>query len=129
MRTPIEQIPEGIYIGYYWLSNAEKPEPVEGKFSAAMLTQHLPFIVEGNLYDEAKGISISIRHNGDKHIIYEYNLHYLNGFEKNEVSFIAHRLSGKGKVKFWELWKEEEDYLCAGMKTLRPFARVFVGFE
>lgn len=130
MRTSINsllEIPKGNYTGYYWLSDAEKPEPVNGAFTARQQT--LPFIVEGNLYDADNDRSISIRHNGEKHIIHQYDLSNLSGFEKHPVALITHRLPGKGKVKFWELWKEEEDRLCAGMKTLRPYARVFVGFE
>jgi len=129
MRTIINHVPEGSYTGYYWLSNAEKPQRVNGNFPSETFTEKLPFIVEGNIYDEANQRSISIRHNGEKHVINQYNLDDLSGYEKNPVAFIGHRLLEKGKVKFWEIWKEEEDPLCTGMKTLRPYARVFVGFE
>lgn len=129
MRTYLEQIPEGNYTGYYWLSNAEFPEVVSGNFPENLLEKTLPFVVEANLFDANNNQSISIRHNGERHVIQAYNLSDLTDFEKNEVAFIAHRLQEKGKAKFWELWREEADDLCAGMKTLRPYGRAFVGFE
>lgn len=129
MREQIEHIPDGNFVGYYWLSNAQKPKIVNGDFPQNILEQQLPFIVEGSLYDAAIKCSIAIRHNGEKHVIYKYDLSSLTGIEINDVAFIAHRMLGKGKVKFRELWREEEDPLCAGMTTLRPHARVFVGFD
>ncbi len=129
MRKKITEIPEGNYIGYYWLSNAQEPVKVTGSFPSAILNQPLPFVVEGNLYDTNNKISISIRHNGSKHIIHQFDLKNTTGFGINPVEFIAHRLPGVNKVKFLELWKEVNDTLCEMMTTLRPYARVFVGFE
>lgn len=130
MRELITEIPSGNYTGYYWMSDAEKPVLVEHPeaFPNEALSQMIPFIVEGNLYDEVKKISIYIRHNGKGHVIYKYNLNNPSGFEMNMVSLIAHRLDGMGRVTFIELWKEEGDPLCENLKTLRPYARVFVGF-
>lgn len=129
MRTFIEQIPGGNYTGYYWMSDSEMPVVVKGEFPSTLLSQSLPFIVEGNLYDAKNNQSFSIRHNGSNPVVCQYNLNELSGCEKNPVAFIAHRLPGKGRVKFWELWKEEKDSMCEGLNTLRPFVRVFVGFE
>lgn len=129
MRKTITEIPGGRYVGYYWLSNEEKPVSIRGNFPSNKLSNLPPFIVEGNIFDAERKVSISIRHNGKEQVIHQYDLHDLSGFEKHEVKIIPHRLQGKGKVLFWELWREEVDILCANMKTLVPYARVFTGFE
>ncbi len=129
MREIINEVPRGSYSGYYWLSNAEKPVVVQGSFPEDILEKSLPFVVEANLWDDGAGHSISIRHNGEKHIIVRYNLNTPQGFEQHQVTFIAHRLPGKGRAKFVELWREETDELCNGINTLKPYGRAFIGFE
>lgn len=128
MRTQLDTIPQGDYTGYYWLSDAEFPIPVSGNFPDDLL-KPLPLVAEANLYDATTNRSISVRHNGERHVIQQYDLKGIAGFEKNEVFIITHRLPQKGRAIFWELWRETEDPLCNNFKTLKPYGRVFVGFE
>jgi CRISPR type III-associated protein (TIGR04423 family) len=128
MKQIIYIIPEGNYNGYIWLSNSEEPEMVKGSLDSAILEKGIPFIVEGFLYDKEKEISIEIRHNGKQHVLTQYNLYETSGYEFPETVVETHRLAGAKTAKFINVWKEEPDNLCAGMKTLKPFASVFAGF-
>lgn len=130
MKEPIKTIPDSDYTGYYWMSDSPTPVEVIGNFPTEKLQNNsIPFVLEGNLFDKEKNMSITIRHDGEKHIICQYDLNNMEGIEKHEVYLIPHRLRGKERMIFWELWKEEVDALCDGMKTLKPYARLFAGFD
>ena len=61
-KINLEQFPfELAFEGYCWYSNASKPIVFNDEILTKDLFTLLPFIVEGNLYSEEKGISINIK--------------------------------------------------------------------
>ncbi|MFA8436809.1 MAG: TIGR04423 family type III CRISPR-associated protein [Marinifilaceae bacterium] len=127
------------FIGYYWMSNQDAPEQVDGKFinpqeSSNPQKSNNPYIVEGNLYCEEEGVSISIRNTGDEVRITQFNVAEAKAANKEIIqlvpqSYIAHRLPGKKKVCFQQAWIAEPDANCEGMPVLQPAWRAFVGFD
>lgn len=128
MRTQICEVPQGQYTGYYWLSNSEFPVVVSGAFDNSILNNKLPFIVEAGLYNVAENTAVMIHHNGKANVIFQYNLSLENGVRNQEVCYEVQRLERIPAAKFFQIWKEEADALCAGMNVLKPYARVFAGF-
>lgn len=126
------RIPEATYDGWYWLSNANMPKMLNReKFDEALLAK-LPFVIEAHLYDAATQTSISIKNVDGAYRIIQYQLKDLDGYEVLERSYVGHRLHQEGPqpiLKFKEVWKEEPDILCNGMKTLVPYFTAFVGFK
>ena len=122
----LEVIPSGNYVGYYWMSDEEKPKRVNGNIE---LPQSInPFIIEAMLWDEGRQKSIMITHTG-KYQIFEYDLNTLPTVGTlEEKAYMAHRLPGIEKVKFKQFWKAECDPNCAGMQVLLLKAQIFVGF-
>jgi len=125
----LDAIPGGTYIGYYWMSDQETPEPVNGRFEPK-ISGNNPFIIEAMLWDDTNEKSIMITHTGRYHI-YEYDIAEL---EKQGVledkAYMPHRLDEKTKkVKFKQFWLPERDSLCEGMDVLKLKAIVFVGFD
>ena len=65
------------YQGYLWYSDQRQPEVYLGKTSVAELIldeSKNPFIIEGNLYDAERQLSISIRFVDGKYIVTRYDL-------------------------------------------------------
>ena len=122
----LADIPSGNYQGYYWLSDAETPEKVNGKFDSNQIKIN-PFIIEGMLWDNDKKKSVMISHTG-RYQIFEYNFNEIEG-EMVEKEYMAHRIEGENKVCFKQLWQAEEDANCEGMKVLKMKAQIFVGFK
>lgn len=124
----IDEIPNSKYVGYYWMSDQEKPEQVNGDF-APKLKGLNPFIIEAMLWDEASEKSIMITHMG-RYQIFEYDLKRLASEGALEDKFyMPHRLDGIKKVKFKQFWKAEKDSLCNDYSVLTLKAQIFVGFE
>jgi CRISPR type III-associated protein (TIGR04423 family) len=122
----VAEIPNSNYQGYYWLSNAETPVMINGKFDSTQIKIN-PFIIEGMLWDEKSQKSIMISHTGN-YQIFEYNLTEIEG-EFVEKEYMAHGLDGVRKVCFKQLWQAEKDVNCEGMLVLKMKAQIFVGFK
>lgn len=132
------------FIGYYWMSDADKPVLVDGKISEhknpdekysisnpfSTLSQN-PYIVEANLYCEADKLSISIKNTGEGAIVTAIRIpeEIKGGIEFTKQSYIAHRLTGVGKVCFKQAWEAIDDPNCGGMKVLKPTWRAFKKFD
>lgn len=124
----LNEIPQGSYTGYYWMSDQEKPDPVNGSFTPNLKSSN-PFIIEAMLWDETNKKSIMITHTG-KYQIFEYDIAVLKDegvLESKE--YMPHRLPGVKKVKFKQYWKAEDDPLCNKFPVLELKAQIFVGFE
>lgn len=128
MKKIIKALPDSPFKGYYWLSNADKPEMVDGIFNSELLENGIPFIVEAALFNKASNISIFIKHNGTTHEIIQYDLNKNESYEYTTITLKTHRLADEKSARFIQVWKEEPDALCVNMKTLKPFAQVFAGF-
>ncbi|MBQ9821999.1 MAG: TIGR04423 family type III CRISPR-associated protein [Muribaculaceae bacterium] len=124
---------QGKYEGYIWWSNQIQPDVIHGKeFDLERLKDDInPFVVEGQLWDSAVGLSVSIRYVDGKHII---NCHQITDEDLNgspmvtPEEYISH-IKEVNKLCFLRYWKAEENELCEHFETLRPEKLVFVGFK
>lgn len=123
----LDLIPKGNYRGYYWMSDKENPEPVNGSFIPPSTTN--PYIMEAMLWDQDAQKSIMITHTG-RHQIFEYEINVLENEGKLEdKTYMPHRLEGVKKVKFKQFWMSENDTLCNDFPVLELKAQIFVGIE
>lgn len=124
------KIEKSIYNGYIWYSNESNPEVFQDKeFEFDTDKIENPFIIEGQLYDDQKKISYSIKFVDGKYICRKYQVKSTD-FNKKDVeikTFHANRMDNLN-LQFLQYWKEEDDELCEGMKVLQPKELVFVGF-
>jgi CRISPR type III-associated protein (TIGR04423 family) len=124
------KIEKSIYDGYIWYSDKSEPEVFQEKdfeFDTDKIDN--PFIIEGQLYDDQKMISYSIKFVDGKYICKKYEVESTD-FNKKDVeikTFHANRMDDL-KLQFLQYWKEEVDELCEGMKVLQPAELVFIGF-
>ena len=121
------KIEKSKYQGYLWYSDKKEPQVLNNEvFELEIADSSNPFVMEGQLFDGQK--SISIRYVDGKYLYKEYDMVKLNGSEMSEQVFYLHRTVGK-KLKFNQYWQEREDSLCEDMKVLQPAELVFVGFN
>ena len=121
------RIEKSKYVGYIWYSDQSKPDVKNGEdFKLEIKDDVNPFIIEGQLYDGKK--SISIKFVDGKYLVKEYNLEELKGLDMIEQTFYAHRMDNK-KLKFKQYWRPQKDELCEDMGVLQPAELVFVGFK
>ncbi len=124
----IPSLPAGNFEGYYWYSNADKPElHLSGTIDAAIFTD-MPFVIEANFYDKDQQISVSVRNFDGQYHIVQYNLaQRANGVELEEVQYEGHDLEDRNYL-MQEAWQPVVDDLLAGMKALQPAWAAFAGF-
>lgn len=126
----ITEIPEAKYQGYIWYSDSDHPETFNG--DEELDPNENPFIIEGNLWDEATSTSISIRYIDGKYYIHRTVLtpEEVNGKTDHSTvkTFVAHRIDGYTYLRFVQLWETREDPMCEGMEVLEPSKLVFIGF-
>ncbi|MFK7980425.1 MAG: TIGR04423 family type III CRISPR-associated protein [Saprospiraceae bacterium] len=124
-----QAIPDLLYEGYLWYSNAEKPEILQGQsFSPNQLTK-LPFVVEGMLYAAKENISIRIVNIDGAYRIAKMNLEnipkeYVTTYFAKEEQF------GKNwKIQMYQHWVEKEDVINDNRLVFCPTWSAFVGFK
>lgn len=121
------------YEGYLWYSDKKEP-----KIYTEMepLTEELkpddsdnPFIIEGQLYDEGRNLSCSVKYVDGHYIVKECDIQKeLKGLVINDKYYQSNRMDNK-ILHFKECWKTENDPLCCDMEVLQPSQIVFVGFK
>ena len=121
------------YEGYIWLSDQTQPRVLIGEeFDIKDLKDGInPFVIEGQLWNVADRISISIRYADGKHVITVNQVANEDQQGSSTVTperYISH-IKGVGRLCFLRYWKAEADELCEGFEALRPEKLVFVGFE
>ena len=117
------------YEGYFWYSNATKPEVFLGAILSKEKFTNMPFIIEGNLYCKLTNLSISIKHVDGEYLVHSVILNNLPDRQWEEEDYIAHDLDGISKIRMLQYWEEgEPDELLAGMTTLIPAWQAFKGF-
>lgn len=133
------QAQESKWTGYIWRSDSSIPEVIlnaEFDFDCVKDDDN-PFIVEGELYNEARQLSVSIRYIDGKHIFREFSPDSLDDdSRKTEIVYTPERAFDAKGIKgldFWQIWRAEEDPCCEdhekkAMKVLRPAELVFRGF-
>lgn len=120
----ITEIPVANYQGYIWYSDSDHPETFNG--DEELDPNENPFIIEGNLWDEATSTSISIRYIDGKYYIHRTTL--TSEERKNYKTYVAHRIDGYKYLRFVQLWEPHPDPMCEGMEVLEPSKLVFIGF-
>lgn len=124
------KIEKSIYEGYLWYSNKTEPKILnEEEFELEISDNENPFVIEGQLFDADRMLSISIKYVDGEYICNSYNVDSLD-FNRTNVEkkeFHSNRMNGY-KLQFLQYWIEKEDALCEGMKVLCPTKSVFVGF-
>lgn len=128
------KIKKAKYEGYVWWSDKDRPEVFYGdkEVGLSLTDGENPFIIEGNLWDEAAKKSIFIRYVDGQYFKRETTVKEED--RKNPElctpkDFIAHRIEGVHKLSFLQYWEPFEDDLCEKMKALRPEKLVFIGFD
>ena len=120
------KIEKSKYQGYLWYSDKKNPQVLNNEvFEFEIADNTNPFVIEGQLYDGQK--SISIKYVDGKYIVKTYDLHNLDG-EIQEQMFYSHRM-GDRKLYFKQYWRPMNDEQCEGMQVLQPAELVFVGFN
>lgn len=136
----IHHIEKAIYQGYMWKSDERAPmiyDRVEFEFD--LVDGENPFTVEGQLYNEDKDLSISVKFIDGKYVINIYDgkkrlfleSDMSAAFEEGELEqYVPNckmNLSDKA-LYFKRLWKVEKDGVNYGWETLCPSALIFKGF-
>ncbi len=127
----LTDIPQTEYEGYLWISDSQKPSKIDGKYDFSNISIN-PFIAEGNLKARDRSVSISIRHAGNKLLIYQYDLDKISKIPKDQITvrnYLALRIEGVKSMQFITVWMAGEDSLAKNFKTLKPLFQVFNGFE
>ncbi len=120
------KIEKSKYQGYLWYSDKKEPQVLNNEvFELEIADNANPFVIEGQLFDGQK--SISIKYVDGKYIVNTYDLDALDGVMQ-EQKFYSHKMDGK-QLKFRQIWKEQPDELCEGMQVLQPAELIFVGFN
>jgi len=120
------KIEKSKYQGYLWYSDKKDPQVLNDEvFELEIADNTNPFVIEGQLFDGQK--SISIKYVDGKYIVNTYDLNTLDGVMQ-EQTFHSHRMDGK-QLKFRQIWKNQSDELCERMQVLQPAELVFVGFN
>lgn len=131
----LDDIPNGDYEGYFWVSNSKEPKkiPDESSLTEMKSIQGNPFVMEALLYDRNEEISIHVQHTGRQQIIcYDWKAFdesSLISERQDKATFIPQKIKGIEGLEFQRIWKKENDLLCAGKKVLKMHALVFTGFK
>jgi len=128
MKITIDKIPDLNYEGYIWYSNAQQPEVIKGKFDIKRLTL-LPFVIEGNLWNEHDKISINIKNIDGNYLINIFDLKTVANFFENTQEYVSHRIEHAKAYKIYQHWEAIEDDLCEKMSSYQPTWNAFVGFS
>lgn len=130
----MEKIEKAKYEGYVWWSDKDHPEVYYGneEVDFSLNDGENPFIIEGNLWDEAAKKSIFIRYVDGQYFTSETTVkeeERNNPEHCTQKDFIAHRIEGVHTLSFLQYWKAFKDELCKDMEALRPEKLVFIGFD
>lgn len=127
----IDKVEKSKYEGYLWYSDSTEPKVYNHEdLELELDNKHNPFIVEGQLFDSKRNISISIKFVDGEYIINQYTVSE-NDYNKCNVTikeYCAYRMKDVKKLRFLQYWKEIPNVLCEKMSVLQPVELVFVGF-
>lgn len=128
-RISITDIESLNYDGYIWMSDSEAPQ-ILNQESFPQPTQVNPFIVEGQLYNEERGISYSIKYVDGQYLVQKYNVTAadLSNSDNEHKEYLGNLKDGRW-LKFLRYWEEDQDDNCMGMPVLKLTKNVFIGFK
>ena len=124
------------YEGYIWLSDKEEPTVYEDD-PVTLPKEGNPFVVEGQLYNKAEGLSYSIKYVDGQYIIQKYTVTEEDMKNKdNEVK--EYKLNRKADkwlkfLRYWEEIPDEDNFKDEehpnGLPVLTMTKNVFIGFK
>ena len=128
----IKDIPQALYEGYVWYSDAQEPVVMLGDKTQGVTLRKDAFIIEGLLWDRKARKSYRIAYDKGIQKVYCYDVTDadLNG-EGDVVAedYIVHRIPGVRRLSFLRYWLPEKDEMCEGFDVLMPKRLVFIGFN
>lgn len=136
-RISIAEIKPLTYEGYLWMSDLEEPTVYENEPVSLPKEGDNPFVVEGQLFNRANGLSYSIKYVDGQYIIQEYTVTEAdkNNPDNETKTYIANRM-GDRKLQFLRYWEEvfdEDNYKDSdnpkGLPVLTQTKNVFIGFK
>jgi CRISPR type III-associated protein (TIGR04423 family) len=121
---------ENRYQGYLWISDRKEPITFEDAPVSFDFEQVNPFVIEGQLYDDANKKSFSIKYVDGEYLVVEYDVKALdNACDSNvTVKYLSNRMEER-MLRFRQYWRPQKDKLCENMDVLTPAEFVFVGFK
>lgn len=126
------KIDKSVFEGYIWYSDQQKPQVFRNEeFGIEISENQNPYIVEGQLFDHQKMISIGIKYVDGKYVCLKKKIES-SDFNRSNVEikeYAPNRMERVSKLLFLQYWEEQEDDFCECMKVLLPAELVFVGFK
>ena len=120
----LDEIPQGLYEGYYWYSDKEEPTLIKNEEIKKDWFSLLPFIIEGNFYSKSDQISIQVTNHGEGYHITRFDLSQMQETPKVRI---GHRLAGKNLLVI-EGWTKQADDNLENFETYQPAWLAFAGF-
>lgn len=122
-------IPQGEFEGYYWLSDAIKPEVQhKGAFPFSVLEQRLPMAMEAQYFHNASQLSILVK-NIDGNLIATLVDLKAVPVEQQIHRFYQTVYSDKLGYRITEIWEESEgDETTAFLPVNKAICNIFTGF-
>ncbi len=136
-RISINDIKPLSYEGYLWMSDQEEPEVYDNKPITLPKVGDTPFVVEGQLFNKAKGLSYSIKFVDGQYIVQEYAVTEADKNNcDNEIKTYESNRMGDRRLQFLRYWEDDLDgdnYKDSvhphGLPVLTQTKNVFIGFK
>lgn len=136
-RISINDIKPLSYEGYLWMSDQEEPEVYDNKPITLPKVGDTPFVVEGQLFNKAKGLSYSIKFVDGQYIVQEYAVTEADKNNcDNEIKTYESNRMGDRRLQFLRYWEEvldSDNYTDTahpkGLPVLTQTKNVFIGFK
>lgn len=131
------KIEKSKYQGYLWYSHKNEPDIIDNnvEFELEISNTDNPFIIEGQLYDGTKSISIKFvdgKYIKKEYIVPEVDKKYPKEYVQTKRYLANSRMFKDSKVTplyCKQYWQPEKDQFCEDMYVLQPKEFVFVGFN
>ena len=124
----IKEIEARYYEGYLWMSDAEEPQIVENAIVTLPDEGANPFVVEGQLYDNAGGISYSIKYVDGQYVIKKYIVTENDKKNPNEIKTYLSNRMGDRWLRFLRYWEKDTNTDPYEWPVLTQTKNVFIGF-
>lgn len=133
MLERLEDIPSIPFQGYIWMSDEHTGRVYRDEHPDISQIGTNPFIVEGHLFSEEKGISVSIAHvNGVAKIAqvqWNSSVPDHDDEQYTVTEYLPNPVLEIDKLKFATRWEDTPDPFCENMNVLKPAWTAFIGFD
>ena len=125
----LQDIPSDVpFEGYYWYSNAQKPQLITDEPIQPGWFTELPFVIEANFYSKEQHLSIQVRCVDGQYQVARIDLNHADaGLTDKPKKYRGHDLGGRDFLVV-EAWQPKPDDFCADMPVLVPAWTAFAGF-